>query len=252
MRDGNLLRILLLSLLLLCSGCSTMYDWLRANPAPSTTFLEGTPKQEMQTPDFPFRMMWIDKSVDLSKYRKIIIPPVTTKFLMDYNMWEKMNVESVAGDTNKAALEISGYMRFCFENAVIYDQTRRFKLVDDPGPDTLKLELALVQLIPSKAELNIAETVVGIFIWPVALLTAFNSGFTAFEGILRDSQTGKVICTIADREMDEMAILNRPGFQYYGNARYFIERWSQQFIDLMNSKDFTKLKTDFPAKLIVW
>ncbi len=245
-------NMLIVSVMLIASGCSTMYDWLRADPAPETSFLDGTCKQVVQSPEFPFRKMWIDKDADLAKYKKVMIVPVNTKFLMSESAWDKMNAESVAGDKKGDSTEIADYMRRSFANAVVYDKRHRLALVDAPGPGTLKLELALVQLVPSKAELNYVENIVGIVIWPVAFLTVFNSGSTAFEGILRDSQTGKIICTIADREMDEAAIFNIPGFTYYGNARYFIDRWSSQFVDFMNAKDYNKLKTDFPAKLIVW
>ena len=127
-----------------------------------------------------------------------------------------------------------------------------FFIVDKAGPDTLRLELALVQLVPSKADLNVVENVVGFVIWPLGFLTVFNSGATAFEGKLRDSQTGKIVCSFVDRETDEPAVVNFPGFTYYGNSRYFIDRWSRQFVDFMNAKDYRKLKTDFPLKLIVF
>jgi hypothetical protein len=37
------------------------------------------------------------------------------------------------------------------------DFSTAFFIVDKTGPDTLRLELALVQLVPSKADLNAVE-----------------------------------------------------------------------------------------------
>ncbi len=239
-------------MLLLSSGCSTMYSWMRADPAPQTSFLDGNFKLVEQSPKFPFWMMWIDKTVDLKKYKKIMIPRVDINHLMEIPGWDNLDARSIGGDVKKDSEDVASYMDFSFRNAVVFDPRHRFVLVDNPGPDTLKLELAIVQLTPSKAELNVVENVIGIVIWPVAFLTVFNSGTTAFEGVLKDSQTGKPVCAFADREKDEAAIFNIPGFTYYGNARYFTDRWSRQFVDMMNAEDYHELKTDFPLKLIVW
>ncbi|OGV37285.1 MAG: hypothetical protein A2X48_21200 [Lentisphaerae bacterium GWF2_49_21] len=247
-----ILNFISVSVLVLVSGCTTMYDWLRADPAPQTSFLDGSGKLVAQSPDFPFRKMWVDKNVDLNKYNKIVVAPVNTKFLMNSTAWNKLDARTMEGEVKEDSVEMAKYMECSFRNAVTYDKKRRFTLADNAGPDTLSLEIALVQLEPTKAELNVVENVVGIVIWPVSFLTVFNSGSTAFEGILRDSQTGKIVCTFADREMDEAAIFNIPGFTYYGNAKYFTDRWSGQFLDFMNAKDYTQLKTDFPFKLIVW
>ncbi len=247
------LIIFSMALILLTSGCSTMYDWMRADPPEQTKFIDGNCKMVVQSPDFPFRMMWLDKSVDIRQYKKIMLSKVNLNHLSDdYNYWDKADTRRLAGDLNSDSKDVASYMEISFRNAITYDPKHRFKIVDAPGPDTLKLELAIIQLVPSKAELNVAENVVGIIVWPVAFLTVFNSGTTAFEGVLRDSQTGKIVCAFADREKDENAIFNIPGMTYYGNARYFTDRWSRQFVDFMNAKDYTQLKTDFPFKLIVF
>jgi hypothetical protein len=230
------LQLLSLVLLLLASGCSTMYDWMRADPAEQTKFIDGNCKLVEQSPDFPFRMMWIDKSVDLKQYKHIMFTNVSLNHLEDNAKWDKFEARSIAGEVKEDSTDIAKYMQYSFKNAVMYDPKHRFKIVDSPGPGTLKLELALIQLAPSKAELNVVENVVGIVIWPVAFLTVFNSGTTAF----------------ADREKDEAAIFNIPGCTYYGNAKYFTDRWSRQFVDFMNAKDYSELKTDFPFKLIVF
>jgi len=245
-------NIFFLVLIFPAAGCSTMYDWLRADPAPQTSFLNGSGTLVDQSPDFPFRRIWIDKSTELSKYRKIIVAPVSTNNLIAASGWDKVQGRTVVGDVKKDSAEIAKYMHASFKNSLYNDPKKRFIVVDKPGPDTLSLELALVQLVPSKADLNVVENVVGFVVWPVGFLTVFNSGSTAFEGILRDSQTGKIVCSFVDRETDEPAVVNLPGFTYYGNSRYFIDRWSRQFVDFMNAKDYRKLKTDFPLKIIVF
>ena len=246
------LHFLSLSLLFFASGCSSLYEWFRADPAPQTPFLDGSGMLVDQSPEFPFRRIWIDSDTDLKKYDKIIVAPVSTNNLIKSSGWEKVQGRTVVGDLREDSTEIAIYMHSSFQNALYNDPKRRFIVADKPGLGTLRLDLALVQLVPSKADLNVVEGVVGIVVWPVGFLTVFNSGSTAFEGILRDSVTGKTVCSFVDREMDEPAVVNLPGFTYYGNARYFIDRWSRQFVDFMNAEDYSKLKTDFPLKLIVW
>lgn len=245
-------NILSVHLLLFVSGCTAMYDWFRADPAPRTSFLDGSGNLVEQSPDFPFRKIWIDKDTDLNKYRRIIVAPVSTNNLLDASGWDKVQGRTVVSDVKEDAGEIAKYMHNSFWNALYNDPKSRFVVVEKPGPDTLRLELALIQLVPSKADLNIVENIVGFVVLPAGFLTVFNSGSTAFEGVLRDSQTGKIVCTFVDRESDEPAVVNLPGFTYYGNARYFIDRWGRQFVDFMNAKDYSKLKTEFPLKLIVF
>jgi hypothetical protein len=245
-------NILLLALMLPLAGCSSIRAWLRPEPAPQTSFLDGSGNLVEQSPEFPFRKIWIDRDTDLKKFSKIIVAPVNTNHLAEASGWDKVQGRTVVGDVNEDSSEIAKYMQDSFRKALYNDPRRRFIVVDKPGPDTLRLELALVQLVPSKADLNVAENVVGFIVWPVGFLTVFNSGSTAFEGVLRDARTGKIVCSFVDREKDEPAVVNLPGFTYYGNARYFIDRWSRQFVDFMNAEDYGKLKTDFPLKLIVF
>jgi hypothetical protein len=73
------------------------------------------------------------------------------------------------------------------------DFSTAFFIVDKTGPDTLSLELALVQIVPSKADLNVVENVVGFVIRPLGFLTVFNSGAAAFEGKLKTDFPLKII-----------------------------------------------------------
>ena len=82
---------ILISLMLLTSGCSSFYDAIRATPAPQTSFLPAQPKLKEMPPTFPFHKMWFNPSIDMNKYNKIMISKVNTGYVLDKIPWDRMN-----------------------------------------------------------------------------------------------------------------------------------------------------------------
>jgi hypothetical protein len=59
----------------------------------------------------------------------------------------------------------------------------------------------------------------------------------AMEGFFRDSETGKVIATFADREKQRAAIFNLNDFTTYGNHRQIVDEWAKQLIEVLHLKE---------------
>jgi hypothetical protein len=51
---------------------------------------------------------------------------------------------------------------------------------------------------------------------------------------LRDLQTGEVVATFADRDMQDMGPLDLTRLTWYGPAKGIMDRWSQQFVQIAN------------------
>lgn len=236
-------------LFIFCGGCKTAYSVMRAEPAPLTDFLPDNKKLKDQEADFPFRKIWIDDSVDWKKYKKIIVAPVYTEYLLKQDWWSGVNEEKIASDAKKDCCFIAKYMENSFRDSISRDTDHRFNVVSKPGTDTIILEMALTELVPTKAFFNAAEMVAGFFVPGMGLLSLLNSGSVAMEARIKDSESGKVIAMFADREKDTAAIIDIAGLKWYSHAENIIDGWSGDFVKLSNSGNLD-VRAKFPFELI--
>jgi hypothetical protein len=63
-----------------------------------------------------------------------------------------------------------------------------------------------------------------------------NQRRAAFEGRLRDLETGEVIATFADRDMQDAGPLDLTRLTWYGPAKGIMDLWAQQFVQVANRK----------------
>ncbi len=233
-------------------GCQSTYDLLRADPAPKTSFLPNEPKMKEMPPTFPMRMFWIDENTDFSNYERIIVSPVDSSHTLALRGWSSFN-EVSAFDSYKMDLRyLSGYAQSSFGDAFAKNSSLSWKPGKLPGDKTAVLDLAIVQLVPTKSALNAIETVAGFFIPGVGLLAIFNSGEIAIEGKLKDAETGKVLCVFADREKDRAAVINIAGLQHYRHSENAIDEWSRKLPEIIASKNRDEIWTRSPITLVDW
>jgi hypothetical protein len=133
--------------LLVLNGC-------RAKAAPDAGFLQE-PKLMTTSKDMPFNRAWANPKYSDKRYVEIYVAPVNTDYVMKQNTWEKATLaEANRKDVEKNVHMLADYLRNSFIKAAEKDPTRKFTVVDHPGPDTVILEMAIVQAVPSKAELQ--------------------------------------------------------------------------------------------------
>jgi hypothetical protein len=58
----------------------------------------------------------------------------------------------------------------------------------------------------------------------------------AFEGRLRDLQTGVVVATFADSDMQDAGPLDLTRLTWYGPAKGIMDQWAKQFVQIANRK----------------
>jgi hypothetical protein len=135
--------------------------------------------------------------------------------------------------------------------------------VDKPGPDTLILEMAVVQLVPSKAELQALSLVPVGFVGTIATgvmagggaLTGSEDqgkGVVAMEGRARDGASGNIVCMFADREHPPTAIVDLKALSWWEPAKPICDRWARQFVEFQTSPPGTKIKAMPNFELLVW
>src|SRR6202008_2180562 len=145
-------------------------------------------------------------------YHSVIVAPVNTDHALARSTWARINVRefAVEGDLAGIAEEFRQIVVQAFRNS----PDNHFEVVDPPGDDhTLVLELAITELVPSKAFL----ATIGLAAWaaplevgvPVGAVAAFaQSGWMAIEGRVRIGENGPIVVMFADREQSKMRVVD--------------------------------------------
>jgi len=121
-------------------------------------------------------------------------------------------------------------------NEFKHDPKQRFQVIElanQHRQPALRLELALIEINPSQPALHAAGWLI-----PGGGTAAgvVNQRRAAFEGRLRDLQTGEVVATFADRDMQDAGPLDLTRLTWYGPAKGIIDQWAKQFVQIANRK----------------
>ncbi len=122
------------------------------------------------------------------------------------------------------AKELAGYARGVFEEAFRKDTKHRFIVVEQPGPNTLVVEFALVEVVPNKVVLDAlgyaAGPAVGVAGTAAAnIQTGTTHSTVAFKARMKDGGTNDVVAMFADRESEKFSIVNIKGLTWYAHAK---------------------------------
>jgi hypothetical protein len=229
----------------------------QASPAPDSGFIEDSSKMQ-KNPNSPYAKGYWNREVSQSKYTQIYVAPVNTKYVMAQNIWERANEVQVSEqDIRKAVDDLGKYMQTAFKKAAAEDPRKRFVVVDKPGPNTIVLEMAVVQLVPSKVVLN----AMGFISWiPTAVQVAGSTltesedqgkGVIAIEARLRDGATGEVVGMFADRQRPPTALLDLKSLNWWAPVKSVVDSWAHQFVELANNPG-TKVSGAKQFELLVW
>lgn len=236
MNDSKILAGFLTLLLFL--GC-------RAKPAPDSGFLQD-PKLMHAEKDIPFNRSYVNPKYKSKVYTEIYVAPVNTDYVMAENIWEQTSAAHFSKeDVKKNLALLAEYHRNAFLKACEKDPKKHFKAVEKPGPNTLILEMAITQLVPSKSELQALGMVpipfVGLAVTGVemAASTATNSedqgkGVIAMEARARDGGTGEIVAMFADRQRPPTAVIDIKALFWWEPAKPICDGWARQFVALAN------------------
>jgi len=250
------LLITILAIIVLCSGC-------RANAAPDSGFLHDA---TLMTPNknVPFNRMYLNPKFKEAHFTKVYVAPVNTDYVMAQNVWEKATLANInKQDVQKNVDRLADYMRSAFIKAFQNDPGRHFSVVDKPGPDTLILEMAIVQLVPSKVELQALSLVPVGFVGLIgtgvmeggSVLTHsedHGKGVIAMEARTRDGSSGQVVCMFADREHPPASVLDLKALFWWEPAKPICDAWARQFVHYQSSPPGTKINEMSNFELLVW
>src|SRR2546423_1909418 len=159
---------------IICLGTSLI--GCRAKPAPDAGFLQVTQLMKKDK-DFPFNRIYLNSKYSDKGYTEIYVAPVNIDRMLPLIIWEVASLAYLfPDDVKKNHRLLAQYAHDAFVKAVEKDSSRRFTIVDKAGPDTVVVELALVQLTASKPILY-AASYISLYPWGVILIApiVFNS-----------------------------------------------------------------------------
>lgn len=224
----------------------------KAKPASPAGFI---PDKDLETPsDLPFQKAWRKKDLDWSHYRQIYVAPWNTEHLREMSWWEKLERgEKVKED----AKELAGYARAVFEEAFRNDPKHRFAVVDQPGPNVLVAEFALIEVVPNKVVLDALGYAAGPAVGAAGTVaanvqTATTHSTVAFEARMKDGGTNDVVAMFADRESEKFSLVNVKDLTWYGHAKAILREWADQFVKITNKQPGEIVKDSAPFDLRPW
>jgi len=204
-------------------------------PAPDAGFIQHPERQE-KCADLPFQKVWIKSGFDAAEFKTLFVAPVNTQYMLEMDWLHGMSSASWYGGVKKDIEGLAVYFHDQTVKEFKDDPNQRFQVIDKPGPSeprTLSLELALIEINPSQPVLHAAGWLApggGV------AAAAINQRNAAFEGRLRDLQTGEVVATFADREMQDVGPIDLRKYTWYGPAKSIMNQWAKQFVQIANRK----------------
>ncbi|MGZ8213878.1 MAG: DUF3313 family protein [Methylosarcina sp.] len=225
----------------LLSGCSSIHSGandikaMAVEPAPDAGFIQN-PERQTERSDLPFQKVWIKPGFEALGYKELVVAPVNTQYMMQMDWLHQLSSANLLGGVQKDIEELALYFHDQVVKEFNDDPNQRFHIIEGPEQHrqpALRLELALIEINPSQPALHAAG-----WLTPGGGTAAgvVNQRRAAFEGRLRDLQTGEVIATFADRDMQDAGPLDLTRLTWYGPAKSIMDQWAKQFVQIANRK----------------
>ncbi|MDD1612040.1 MAG: DUF3313 domain-containing protein, partial [Methylococcaceae bacterium] len=224
----------------LLSGCSVQNEAnelksMVVEPAPDAGFIEN-PELQSKRADLPFQKVWVKPNFDASHYKELVVPPVNTQYMLEMDWLHQLSSANLLGSIKKDIEELGVYFHDQVVTEFKEDPNHRFQIiqyVSEHRQPALRLELALIEINPSQPALHAAGW---LTLGGGTAAGVVNQRRAAFEGRLRDLQTGEVVATFADRDMQDAGPLDLTRLTWYGPAKSIMDRWAKQFVEIANKK----------------
>jgi hypothetical protein len=206
-----------------------------------TKFLASTGTDMTQRVQrLPFEHSWRDPKVDITKYKNIVVRPVTTSFLRTAN-WEDSKSAFIPNKRTylKRTAALARYWNKSLNKSFSSPVCMFYKTTDSGRSDTLILEIALTEVRFDSA----APAIDGKPAVPAGTLTSVVTGlpYCAFEARVRDAATGKLVSTAADRRGPEITVIDSDKTSFTRPNEKICDEWSDQLMKSSNIELFPKV-----------
>ncbi len=233
---------LFVTMALAVAGCSSVQSGandvkaVAVEPAPDAGFIEH-PEYQSRPADLPFQKVWMKPGFDKNAYRQLVVAPVDTRHMLKMDWLHGLSSANWVGNVKKDIAHLAQYFHDQVVKEFEGDPNHRFQVIEPSEryrQPALRLELALIEIDPSQPVLHALS-----WAGPPGTGTAaglVNQRRAAFEGRLRDLETGEVVATFADRDMQDAGPLDLTRLTWYGPAKGIMDRWAKQFVQVANRR----------------
>lgn len=250
----NLISGTLLLTVLTLSACSSR----STVPPPINIPPQYASKMDNELNQTGFQFGAMDYKV-IPQYNKAILNVKMSDQLVEPGTFDSLKTGYLVYNDQDVIDTILPYAQDSFRSA--FDSSRYFKLVSKPGPDTLKINVYITQIIINDGVLGSLANIPAptwILTKPLGMGIQYigdtGGGAVAIEIIITDSMTNKVVAVFDSREKGVFALFNTERFSMYSSNRRIINAWSE---DLVSTLDQVKSGSRYPsankiAPLIEW
>lgn len=224
------------ALVCVCAGCHT--------PAPDSGYLQH-PELMKSNDSLPFDAVWSDGATDWSKFDKVYVAEVNSDHLLKMSWWDKLSFAETTQkfESHQEVKVLAKYFQDNLRNTFSSTVSNRLALTDVPDDKTLLIELAIVEVVPTKVWLN-------SFSYLIA--GALDTGATAIEGRFRDGKTKEVIFRFKDKRAGPYSIVNVGDLTWYSHAKDTISIWSKLIEQICNRKPEDRISSPTNFTLRPW
>lgn len=232
----------LTAMALTMAGCSIVQSDANAikaeavEPAPDAGFIQH-PERQSKHADLPFQKVWIKPGFHKANYRELVIVPVDTHHMLEMDWLHQLSSANILGDVKKDTAELAQYFHDQIVKEFREDPHHRFMVIEYAQQHrypALRLEIALIEIDPSDSVLHALSWAGPIGSGSAAGIV--NQRRAAFEARLRDLQSGEIVATFADRDMQDVGPLDLTRLTWYGPAKGIMDQWAKQFVQIANRK----------------
>jgi len=199
---------------MLLGACATY----QARNAEKSGFL-GNYSQLKEGGDGKALLVYIDPKADFKSYKRILMDPVKLYASSEHSM------SNVSSEERQALLN--------YVDAALREHLKDYVLVREPGPDVMRLRVALTEAEDSYVVLDTVSTIlpIGLAISSLkAAVTGAHSfvGSAGVEAELQDSQTGKRLFAAVDRREGGKVTGKGDKFDEWHTVKNAIDYWADR------------------------
>jgi hypothetical protein len=230
----------LLSCLLILAPLLASCSLLKARPADDAGFIPNPEVMSEQRDRAPFNGYWVFDGKKYHKLRRnyatVYISPVNTEVVrMMYTASDgsaKTKLRRIQ-EAEELARYFQAKLKLEIEAHNQVSPTKRIHVAEQAGDRTLSVNIALVQVIPTKPEVNLIGTALGFFVPGGGLIKIAGEGSVAMEGFVAEENAEIIYEKYKDREGQKTSAFTLKDYQRYAHIREVIDDWSAQIAKLL-------------------
>ncbi|MHC4553151.1 MAG: DUF3313 domain-containing protein [Planctomycetota bacterium] len=153
--------------------------------------------------------LYLSPEYGQGKYNKVIIDPIVVKFYPESKAYEEEKSGKIKQEEMEELLEYA-------TKAIKREVDDVFSVVTEPGPDVIRMRIAITNLMRSKIGQNAI---------PHTKLAGTGLGGAAMEGEMLDSVTGKQVAAVVQIQKGTRWTMSN--LTTWGDARNVIDAWAK-------------------------